>query len=442
MERLMIYCIFIIALLGGLIEAIGVPGYYSIATEMLIIYLFLLSPLVDKNRHGFVFHRWYIFLIMMLIAIFSMVLNHTDILSFLVSLRLIFRFYFFYLAIITLDLDDEAIKKINVFIVALLLLQLPVVAYKFHLYGINEKTMGAYAKHGGALTTMLPISFIFYLAAYYFLYQPKRRYILTAIGFVVFSILGAKRAVFFLYPIQSLAIYHYFYVKAKGVSFSKKLGALIVFFFLIGITSGSILYLNDTLNSQGRIGGSVDTGYAFEFAKNYTLHEDDYGYSTGRLLTTKRIFKGLWDLGLVNLLFGLGPGSLTPSVVYSLYNRDIILKPQIMLKFKYGVTSASRMCVEYGVLGVFTYGLLIYLCICMCIKYYRYEVDPYWKSFAAGSAGFAFSMFFFFFVYGDAAFWGDTMPALYFYAMAVVYIRLKRITLPIPRSVAHGYNYI
>jgi hypothetical protein len=29
--------------------------------------------------------------------------------------------------------------------------------------------------------------------------------------------------------------------------------------------------------------------------------------------------------------------------------------------------------------------------------------------------------------YGDVAFFGYTMPALYFYAMAVVYIRLHRI---------------
>ena len=132
-------------------------------------------------------------------------------------------------------------------------------------------------------------------------------------------------------------------------------------------------------------------------------------------------------MGFVNFLFGLGPGSLTPSIFDSFHNRERILSPQRTLKFKYGVTTASRLAVEYGLFGVFTYGLLIYLCACMCLKYYKCEVDPYWRAFAAGSVGFAFSMLFFFFTYGNAAFWGDTMPALYFYAMAVVYIRLQRI---------------
>ena len=97
----------------------------------------------------------------------------------------------------------------------LLLLQLPVIAIKFSLYGISEKTQGAYAVDDGSMTTMLPIVVIFYLAAYYYIFRPNLGFILTGLGFVLFSIVGKKRAVFFLYPLQFLAIYYYIYVKAS-----------------------------------------------------------------------------------------------------------------------------------------------------------------------------------------------------------------------------------
>jgi hypothetical protein len=63
----------------------------------------------------------------------------------------------------------------------------------------------------------------------------------------------------------------------------------------------------------------------------------------------------------------------------------------------------------------------------MSWRYYFFEQDPYWKAFAAGSVGFSFSMIFFYIAYGQASFWGDAIPPLFFYAMAVVQVRLQKI---------------
>jgi hypothetical protein len=76
----------------------------------------------------------------------------------------------------------------------------------------------------------------------------------------------------------------------------------------------------------------------------------------------------------------------------------------------------------------------------MCWRYYQAESDPYWQAFAAGSVGFAFSMLFFYFAYADAAFWGDTMPALFFYAMAVVYTKMNRIKHQLERSDKQSFS--
>ena len=101
----------------------------------------------------------------------------------------------------------------------------------------------------------------------------------------------------------------------------------------------------------------------------------------------------------------------------------------------------SLIALEYGVLGGVAYSLIIFLFARMCWRYYKYENDPYWKAFAAGSLGFAFSVLFFSFAYHSTAVYGNTLPALYFYAMAVVYTRSKKIggTVEATERFTHTY---
>lgn len=429
-----IYGIFFVCLFSGLMITLGLPGYLTVATELLIVLLFLIALITSKMRRGFVADLWYVFFFLALIAFCSLALNRSKMLPSIFSLRLLFRYYVLYLAIISLSLPDHTIKKTNAFLTILILLQLPVVAYKFCLYGISEHTMGAYAQHGGTLTTILPIVVLFYVAAYYFLYQPKRWYVLTGFGFILFSIGGGKRAVLFLYPLQFLAIYYYIYIKGRGVHLSNKVGALLLVFASIVIVCGSILHFNKTLNPEGKVAGGVDVGHALSYAKDYTTRESGAGYTTGRYSTAKRIFEGLVRSGFVHFFFGMGPGSMTQSLFDSARQRAVVQAMKDRFMFSYGLTSSTRIAIEYGMLGVIVYSLMAFVFARMCWRYYKCEVDPYWKAFAAGSVGFAFSMLFFFFAYGDAAFWGDTMPAIYFYVMGVVYTRWRRSVIRITKT--------
>lgn len=426
MAHLPIYAILFFSLFGGSLIRLGIPGYFAVGTELLVITLFLHSLLTRPNTGGLVLHFWYSFFFMVLIAVSSIVLNASGPLQGLLSLRLLYRFYFFYLAIININLDDRRTKKLNTFIAMLFLFQLPFVAYNFHLYGIDERTQGAYAaKHCGSMTTILPIVVVFYAASYYFLYRPRLLYILAGLGFVIFSIVGGKRAVAFLYPIQFLAIYYYVYVKGKRANLSKRVGVFVAVLISVVITSGSIFCFNKTLNPERSVGGSVDVEYAFEFAKEYTTRESRQGYTWGRYSTTIRVFEKLLESDFPQFFFGVGPGSTTSSIFDSATARAQSTLDRFGIG--YGLTSMTRIAIEYGVLGVIAYGLIIVLCARMCWKYFKYEVDPYWKAFAAGSVGFAFSMFFFFVAYSHSAFWGDTAPAIYFYAMGVIYTRWRRI---------------
>jgi hypothetical protein len=155
---------------------------------------------------------------------------------------------------------------------------------------------------------------------------------------------------------------------------------------------------------------------------------DGYGFTFGRIATTLRVFEILWNSGVGGLLFGTGPGSTTPSIFDTWEEKKDFWERFAEFKIGYGLTAMSKIALEYGMLGVVAYSLIVFLLARMCLRYYKDENDPYWKAFAGGSVGFAFSILFFSFAYNATAIWGDTLPALYFYAMAVVYTRLKNIS--------------
>ena len=134
------------SLFGELVHSIGIPTYFSVSIEIFIILLFFLSLIT--SQHTRVPHLWYSIFFFLLFGACSVVINGIELSRFLFSLRLLLRFFIFYWSITLLLLDDNSLKKINIFLVILLLLQLPVVAVKFSMYGIAEKTMGAY--HNGA----------------------------------------------------------------------------------------------------------------------------------------------------------------------------------------------------------------------------------------------------------------------------------------------------
>ena len=384
--------ILFLTLFGDLVYSIGIPTYFSASIEMFIVLLFFLSLITSQHKR--IPHLWYSIFFFLLFGACSVVVNGTELSRLVFSLRILLRFFIFYWSITLLSLDDNIIKKINVFLVVLLLLQLPVVAVKFSMYGIAEKTMGAYAQ-SGSVTTMLPISLIFYLAGYYFLYRPKIRYILVGFGFILFSIAGKKRAVAFLYPLQFLAIYYYIYIKGKDLYLSKKMGVLFLVTILIVVVSASIFYFNETLNPERKVGGGVDIGYALDYAKEYTTKVHPYGYTTGRVSTTIRIFESLWKSGLTRYYLD---SDRVRQHLFLFDSSEERIKVQRFLEevgINYGFTSMNRIAFEYGLFAVVAYSLIVLLLARMCWIYYNCEIDPYWKAFGAGSVGFSYSMLFF-----------------------------------------------
>ena len=424
--RFLFFFIFFMTFFAGLLIKSGMPGNFTILSEFAVILLLILSLIsrAGKGVHLTVISN--LFTLYILITIFSSLLNGITFIRPIESIRLIFRFYFFYLAIYWLEPNDAFLKRINNILLIFILLQFPIIGIKFIELGIRERTIGGWINTGHVTAVLWP-SFIFYCASYYFLYKRKKFFLIVAVCSVLASIVGAKRLIFYIYPVQFIVIYHYLYSSVSGKNFSKKILTFSIVFLLIVGVSSSIMHLNESLNPDKQTGGEVDLQYAFEYSKSYLVGVTADGYSFGRLETTMRVFKILYDSGICNIFFGVGPGVTTPPSFGDKKIKTMFEERFDEFKINYGLTPMARIALEYGLLGVFPFAWMVFYFSIISWRLYNYETDPYWKAFAGGSVWFAFYTVFLFFAYHHGVFWGYTMPALYFYAMAVVSIRYNKI---------------
>ena len=425
-----IYSIFLIAFFANSLVGYNlIPAHVTIVTELLIYLLFLYSFIVSRANHKhYNFHLLPIFGFFLVVAFCSIVVNHAFSLRPILSLRLIFRFFIFYLALINLGLTEDQFKKINNLLFILFIIQLPASAIKFCFYGVSEETMGTYGVRGGGLTTNIPIIALGYLSGYYAFHKTKAVYLLLGVGFIAYGIVGAKAALFFLLPVTFLGIYYLTYIRGKSINVVKQISTIAVIVIFSVVVAGTIMKFNQRLNAQKEVGGKIDFSYALQYSKQYTTGKNYYDseVGTGRFSTTMVTFDTIWKGGLPHFCFGYGPGSLIASI---LSKRPTSTDGSIVrISRSYGKTGMVLILTEYGLFGLIPLGLMFVIFAHMCWKWYNYEKEPYWKAFAVGSLVFAFSEMFMFFVYNTGPIAGDTIMPVYFYVMAAMYLRLKQIT--------------
>lgn len=421
-----IYIIFIIAYFGNSLVGYKIaPPQLIWSLEILIYFLFLYALMTTQQKVVFPFVAFILFFI--LIAIFSMLVNHSFSFEPIYGLRLLIRFYLFFLALINLDLTDQEIKKINKFIFIIFIIQIPVATLKLFIYGFGERAIGTYSLTEGSLSTVIPLIAIGYLISYYFYYKRTYWFLLISFGFLYFSIIAKKRALVFMLPIlilmQIIAI-----LKEKNIDFNlKKIirhRAFTVAPFIIIIVIYFSIRLVPALNPEKKIGGSFNPVYTLNvFEEYFTRKPDDFGYTTSRFSTTKRVFSVLYEQGFSRIFFGYGPGSYTESRFLEKEEKRSVYKD---MRINYGLTPLSYIAIEYGILGIIPFFALICSFFVRSVKFWKVADSGYWKAYSLGSMGFAFSMILLWASYHIPSFTGDPIPCLYFYAMAVVSIKFRQ----------------
>ena len=422
MVMYLIYLVFVIAYFGGSLTGYGfLPAKITILTELSIYSLFILSLLlIQKNKKEYHFNLLSYYIAFIILFIASIFVNSAFNLRPIFSIRLILRFYMFYLALINLQFEESDLKKIINFLFIILILQLPASAIKFYFFGVHEKTIGTYAVEGGGLTTIIPIMAIGYLSGYYFLHKARKIYIFLAVGFILFGIVGAKAALFYLYPVMIFYIYYMLILKRKGFNLLRDGFLCIGMSAIIVIISILMLKYQPRFNPERKVGGSIDFSYALNYSKEYTSGSINQDRTVGRLATTKLVFSYIWEGGISKIFFGYGPGTLTKTMFNVKAINDSKLET---IRDSYGITGFTLLLVEYGI-----FGPLIFLCIfcyfvLKCNEWYNKETDPYWKAFSFGSLIFAILIFFIYISYNNVPVVNDTIPPTFFFAMSMMFKR-------------------
>ena len=429
MAMLSIYIVFFFAFFGNSLVWLNIiPKHLTLASELAIYFLFLYSVISSKkNYRDYHFHLFGLAAIFCIIAFCSMSFNERFDLGIIISFRVIFRFYIFYVALINLGLDERKLRKINMLLFVLFILQLPASAAKFCVHGLSEWTTGTYDMTPEGKTTMeIPIIALGYLAGYYFFYKRRPLYLLLGIGFILFGIVSAKAAHLFVMPITFLGLYYLIFIKEKRISIFK---SFIIIAFIVCFSlalAAAIIKFQPRLNPEKEVGGTVDFQYALKYSKKYTTDKLEINpyYAGGRTATAMLTLQLVWKGGIGRILFGYGPGTVIGSIIKIDERRN---EETDRIKGSYGNTGFTILLAEYGLLGFFVIGLMFAIFVYMSLKWYNYEEEAYWKAFATGSVAFAFLTLACFIGYSAFPLLGDTLPPLFFYAMAVTYLRLNKI---------------
>ncbi len=356
-----------------------------------------------------------------LVCVLSSLYNETGMLSTIVFLRSVFQFYLFFVALQNLDLNEQTIKRINIFLFVMFIIQIPTAVFKWLHFGVykwgtsfgSESVGGTYGVSHGTVATLLPLFAIGFLLPMY-IWSKKKPYLFLIFGFIFFSFLGGKRAFPIVLPIFIFSLFYFMRVRINFSNLMK--------YFFIGILIGAIgiiggAKLHPSMNPSHKIGGEFDTKFLIDKISTYSTRTTDQGHSEGRFSTTKQIVSKMSEKGAYTMLLGIGPGTMIKS---GLVQRTYYNKLADEFNVSYGVTGFIWIFIQLGILGVLCYLMFLWKLFKKVIRIYRSVSDKYWLSFAVGVIG-AVLVFMFDFVAYSRSFIGEkVLSSMFYYVIAAL----------------------
>jgi hypothetical protein len=232
--------------------------------------------------------------------LFSAYLNNDYLTLILNQYSKYFLFFISFFIIKRFIVFRKELDKQATLILYLIIIQGILAIIKFFIFGVRESVIGSVAYIGGAAGTVLPIlGFVFIWTIREGKLSTKDWLIILLLLFIGFG--SMKRAIWFIMPVVVFLFIHYI---PKRRLTKKNLIYIPVIFLIFYIG----LRLNPTLNPQSDYWGKFDPGFAYKYARNYSIgSEESATEGTGRVGATLNLFKSVlnnsWDR---NTLFGFG----------------------------------------------------------------------------------------------------------------------------------------
>lgn len=351
----LIYTIITLTFVQGSLELLDViTAKFNNQIQDLIVYLLFLYVLLKKEKQ---FPYLLCVIIYVAVSILSYLLNNVDLFSMLMFFRWtllgIIVFYVFF----NISFSESDYNLIKNYFMWLFVSQIIVAIIKFYMIGITEPYIGTMSYLGGSLTVCFSLIGISYAFTMY-LYKKKLIYLIYILGFVLFSIIGGKRATVFFMPLLLFVLYYAYnnIILSKGFlefKFVKPFLSSII--LTIGLTC-LCLTLIPSLNPEDKIGGSINLKYVGELLKRYNLnvsgrYADYYGRGDAPMAVLRLLRKE------DKILSGFGAGDLVPNR----YNNPYGFRLADFIGIKYNIGYGARTGLLWMILQVGILGTLLYL---------------------------------------------------------------------------------
>tara|TARA_B100000768_G_scaffold156985_1_gene154805 strand:- start:2664 stop:3998 length:1335 start_codon:yes stop_codon:yes gene_type:complete len=426
--------IIIIAFTEGAISLIG-PSESFMRTfrELLIILLFISSffqsPITNNQLVGSLkkyrkLGKYYIFSLFA-VAIISMIYNTKDVVEFFLFFLRVLPPILFFWALIKINFN---IAKVLRLLKILVIIQIPAVIIKFLIIGVSESGgIGTMSIHAGSLSTIFPLFVISYIFSLY-LSRKNKKYIILIFLFLLFGLIGGKRALIVYTPVLLFFIL-FIYNKGFKLNFKRSLVKQVFGLFILGfVTFYFIARFNPNLNPEEEIGGSFDIEHIINISTKYNSFKGELGFS--RTDAPEVLFNFLTKNKPVNfLLLGMGPGDIIQS---SLLNNKYpgVENDRQLLMYKYGLGYGLRVgvlwtAIQIGILGALIYALFFYKITFTMFKILKKSNNTITKEYAMGLTGMGFVLLIDYLTYSPTFFYSGAISNSFFLLTAIV---LKRFS--------------
>lgn len=351
--------LFIVVFARGTLELLGIPfSIIRILLELLVIWIFIKGIFLYKSSANKKFPGLTWLILFLAVSLLSVVLNQLSFLNLFLFFRDFLMIVLFYYGVLNIPLswnEQHVLKKLIIF---LFIAQIGANIIKYFIFqDIIEPYIGTMANFGGSLTVIFALIGGSYTLALYFSTR-RNFFLLYTIGFILFSLLGGKRATVVYFPIifLFLAVCYQVYfenVKSRG---AKQLILFIVLSF--GLVYSSVR-LMPSLNKERKVGGSFDIEYALSYSERYLTTGAGAVKQVGRTEAPAYVFNLLYSDNSYNFLLGYGAGHLVKSSL----NKEIEKtgSQDDLTKSLYGVGYGARTAFLQLLLQVGILGLAVYL---------------------------------------------------------------------------------
>jgi len=306
-------------------------------------------------------------------GLISTFVNSGHIITTILGFRTDLKFVLMFFLLVNLNPEEQFFRNMLRLFIILLILQVPVALAKLPFYGQGEEAIGTYAVHGGTFSTILPLVAISIFSGFYLFEKSQLRYIFLCLLFVLFSIVGGKRAFVFFGILLFL-----FLSWQAGRKHLIKL-ASVAPFLMIGFLA--CIYFVPSLRPAFK-----NPSHLIDFPLSYTTgYTRDTKEADGRFSAMAVTYNTL-KKDPKSFLLGFAPGSMSQSF-FKKYEGKYANSVPIF----YGRTQFVLMSLEYGFVGVFLF-LWLFLPLFRANKKFFNDINEnYWKAISFGFKGIWFT---------------------------------------------------